>query len=459
MEPKDASSAQGTDGLRQPDTDAGEPGARANRAASDRTMERLRCLWEHRRFLARTTVWGMLMAAAFAFVLPKRYESTARLMPPDSPVGSTAVMLASMAGAAGSAGAVAGELLGLKSSGALFVGILRSRTVQDRLVERFDLKRVYSVARTEDARAELDEHTRVAEDRRSGIIAITVNDRDRQRAADLARAYVSELDRVVTKVSTSAARRERIFLEERLKVVKQELDEAARQFGDFASKNAAIDIKEQGRTMVEAAAVLQGQFIAAQTELEGLRQVYSDNNVRIRAMRARIAELRRQLAKLGGSQTAVNGNGAGSAELYPPIRKLPVLGVTYADLYRRTKVAETVYELLTRQYELARVQEAKETPTVKVLDQPVVPEKKAFPPRLLITALGTFLAASLAVVRVLASARWREMDPEDPAKRLGEDVLASVRAAWLWNANGFAWRDAARRARSGLRRWCGKVAE
>src|SRR4029077_7275965 len=105
-----------------------------------------------------------------------------------------------------------------------------------------------------------------------------------QRSSDIAQAYVEELNRTVAEVNTSAAHRERIFLEERLKTVKQDLDSAAKDFSEFASKNVAINIKEQGRTMVQAAAVLQGQLIAAQSEAEGLRQIYSDENVRVRAV-------------------------------------------------------------------------------------------------------------------------------------------------------------------------------
>src|SRR5208282_761028 len=265
--------------------------------------------------------------------------------------------------------------------GALFVGILSSRTVRDRLIQQFDLRRVYGGSKIEDARERLAEHTSLSEDRKSGIITIGVSDHDPERAAAMAQAYVSELDRLVAEVSTSSARRERIFLDERLHDVKGDLDAAAKNFSEFASKNTAIDIPAQGKAMVEAAATLQGQLIAAQSELSGLQQVYTANNVRVRSLQARVNELRQQLDKLGGAK--------GDNSLYPSIRKLPILGVTYADLYRQTKIQETVYELLTQQYELAKVEEAKEIPAVKVLDAAIVPTRKSFPPRMVIVFLGT----------------------------------------------------------------------
>jgi capsule polysaccharide export protein KpsE/RkpR len=389
----------------------------------------LRILWERRAFLLRVVVFGLAFSTLLAFVIPKRYESTARLMPPDPQSGSGLAMLAALSGRAGGVGAFAGDLLGLKSTSSLFVGILRSRTIEDKLIERFDLKEVYSLRRVEDAREVLGDRTQIAEDRKSGIVTITVTDRDPQRARDMAQAYVTELDRVVATVTTSSARREREFLENRLKVVKQELDQAAEEFSQFASKNTAIDIKEQGRAMVEAAAALQGQLIAAQTELEGLRQVYTESNVRIRTARARIAELQKQLEKLGGKDAGTASENPSNADsLYPSIRRLPLLGVRYADLYRRCKIAEAVYEILTQQYELARVQEAKEIPTVRVLDSPVKPEKKSFPPRLLVMFLGTTFSLSIGVVWVTADARWREIDAQDPGKMLTQEVFTTLRA-------------------------------
>jgi capsule polysaccharide export protein KpsE/RkpR len=337
-------------------------------------------------------------------------------------------------------GGVAGDLLGLKSTSAIFVGILRSRTVQDRLIQQFDLRKLYGVQRIENARAQLEDHTTISEDRKSGIITIRVTDSDPQRAAALAQAYVKELNRLVAELSTSAARRERVFLEGRLKAVKEELDQASREFSQFASKNTTIDIKEQGRAMVEAAATLSGQLIAAQAELEGLRQIYTDNNVRVRAIQARVAELKRQLNKLGGdAPDAPAAPSDGEVSMYPSIRKLPLLGVTYSDLFRRTKINEVVFEMLTQQYELAKVQEAKEIPTVKVLDVPVIPENKSFPPRLFILFSGTVLSMGLATAWVLADARWREMDPLAPEKILAQEVFMTLRTGTQeLSANRFA---------------------
>jgi len=393
-----------------------------------RLLPYLELLWRSRRVLWRAVASAFLASALIAVLIHNRYYALARLMPPDTQSTAGLGLLAAMSGKAGIgafSGGIASDLLGVKSSGALFVGIVGSQTVQDRVIRDFDLQRVYGDSKIEDARNDLAQHTDVAEDRKSGIITIGVTDRDPKRAAAIAHAYVDELDRLVAQVSTSSARRERIFLEERLKTVKAELDSTAKNFSNFASKNTAIDIPAQGKAMVEAAANLQGRLIAAQAELSGLQQIYTNNNVRVRAAEARVNELQQKLNELGRGDPA-DGSKEENA-LYPSIRRLPVLGVTYADLFLQTKIQATVFELLTQQYETAKVQEAKEIPSVKVLDAPVVPTKKSFPPRALLTILGTLLGLAVAMLWVVAKTSWDAVDASHPRKVFATEVLTTMR--------------------------------
>ena len=407
------------------------PGLEETPQGSGDPVVHLRLLLEYRRLLARVALYGLLASLLIAFLIPTRYESTARLMPPDSnQSGGLAMAAAALSGSAGGLGGIAGEMLGMKSTSDIFVGILSSRTVQDKLIQQFDLKKLYRDRRMEDARKDLAEHTGISVDRKSQIITIIVVDHDPKRAAAIGLAYVEELNRLVAELSTSSARRERIFLEARLEAVNKDLESAEKEFSQFASKNTAIDIKEQGKAMVEAAAILQGQLIAAESELEGLKQVYADNNVRVRSIKARVSELKHQLEKLGGKgEDASAPSSLQNASLYPSIRRLPLLGVTYADLYRRTKVQEAVFEVLTKEYEMAKVQEAKEIPTVKVLDYPNIPDKKSFPPRLVIMLLGTALAFGLATTWVFGKTAWDQTDSIDPRKAFAQEVFSVVKAS------------------------------
>jgi uncharacterized protein involved in exopolysaccharide biosynthesis len=406
---------------------------------------RLRLLWNHRRFFLRAGALGLIASTAIAFLIPRSYTATTRLMPPDSQSNSGMAMMAALAAkGAGGLGAVAGDLLGVKSSGALFVGVLGSQTAQDRLIQQFELRKVYGERLVTDARTKLSENTSISEDRKSGIISISVTDHSPQRAAALANAYVDELNTLVSELSTSSAHRERVFLEERLKVAKQDLDDASNQLAQFSSKNNTLDIQQEGKAMLDVAANLAGQLVAGESQLEGLRQIYTDKNPRVQSLNARVAELRRELGKLSGVDSKPGENAeltAGSSVNmpYPSIHNLPLLGVKYADFYRRAKIQETVYELLTQQYELAKVQEAKETPSVKVLDPGTIPEKRSFPPRLLIMFFGTFLALAFAVAWVVGSAHWEGVGSQDPRKVFAQEVVGALKAqahlAWQ-NGNG-----------------------
>ncbi|MBZ5641212.1 MAG: lipopolysaccharide biosynthesis protein [Acidobacteriia bacterium] len=439
--------------IASPERSNGHHAERVAQVSQYRNLSRLRLLWFHRRIVVRATLWGALASLAIAFIIPKRFESTTRLMPPEQAGTSSgmALLAAAATGAAGSAlnpsmlapglGSTAGDLLGLKSSGALFVGILRSQTVEDDIIRKFDLQKVYGDSHIADARDDLEEHMDATEDRRSGIITIHVADRKPDRAAGIAREYVNQLNQVVTVLNTSAAHRERVFLEQRLAEVKVDLSSAEQKFSEFASKNTAVDIPAQGKATIEAAAMLEGQYISAQTELETLKQIYADGNVKVRAARARVEELGRQLDKLGGryDASAPADGQAGQSVTYPSLKKLPVLGVTYADLYRNARIEELVFGTLTQQYESAKVQEAKETPTVKVLDPPLVPDKKSFPPRIQILFLGTCLSFAAVAAWIFGSEAWRNTDAADPRKMFASEVFSTVSArVGVLSRNGHA---------------------
>jgi uncharacterized protein involved in exopolysaccharide biosynthesis len=448
---------------------SGGPAPQMAPNTNEKTLEYLQLLWARRRMLFRAVLYALLASTVFAFLIPARYESTARLMPPDNQSSSgLAIAAAAMSGVAGAAGGtgggltgIASDLLGLKSTSDVFVGILGSRTVQDKLIEQFDLRKLYSERRMDNARKALVQRTNISVDRKSQIISVAVTDKSPQRAAALSQAYVEQLNRLVAGLSTSSARRERIFLEGRLSSVNQDLEAAEKEFSQFASKNTTIDVKEQGKAMVEAAATLQGQLIAAKSQYEGLRQIYTDNNTRVRTVKARVDELQHELEKLGGkNESATNVADQSSDSMYPSIRKLPLLGVRYADLYRRTRIQEAVLETLTKEYELAKVQEAKEIPTVKVLDVAGVPDTKSFPPRLLIIFLGTVLGTTFVALFVLGSASWNAIDNQHPGKQFTAEVWGDVRSHMPWIAmNGAAPEDGKKRFWSKLGKRGGAGAE
>lgn len=223
-------------------------------------------------------------------------------MPPDEQ-GSRAMMLAALASHAGSLGALGGlasSLMGGHSSTALFEDLLRSGTVSDHLITRFNLQHVYHKRYRVDAAKRLAHLTKITEDKKSGVITIAVEDTSRVRARDLTQAYLDELNKLVTRTNTSAAHRERVFIEQRLHSVKADLEQAELDLSHFSSKSNAIDIKEQTRAMVDAGARLQAQLLVEQSGLQSLRQIYGNDNYRIRQAEARIASLKNSSSQWRG---------------------------------------------------------------------------------------------------------------------------------------------------------------
>jgi uncharacterized protein involved in exopolysaccharide biosynthesis len=379
----------------------------------------------------------LAVSLVIAFVIPKRYESTARIMPPESS-GTSAAMFSALAGhGLDGVGGLLASLLGGRTSGALYVDLLRSGTVAGHLIDRFQLQHAYHKRYRIDTAKYLARHTAILDDKKSGVISITVTDTDPQRARDLAQGYLDELNLLVNRTSSSSAQRERIFIEQRLNAVHAELENAQQAMSDFSSTHATVDIREQTRAMVDSGAKLQAQLIATQGELDSLRQIYGDGNVRVLAAQARSADLKRELIKLGGTSAQLptpgdsKSNAVGTTEsedeaLYPPLRQLPRLAVPYADLYRKVRVQETVYELLTQQYEIARIQEAKDIPVVNVIDAPGIPEKKSFPPRIILTLVLTAFVVCFSAAVLLVNERWKSFSPADPRRMLAAEVYETL---------------------------------
>ncbi len=386
-------------------------------------------LWLNRRMLARTVGLAFLLSTVTAFLLPKQYESTTHIMPPEQ-ASSGVAMLAALAGKGSPAGglaSLANGLLGGHNNGALFLSLLRSGTVSGHLIERFQLQHVYHKRYVEDTAKKLARKTTISEDNKSGVITLTVEDTDRQRARDMTQAYLDELNALVVRVNTSSAHRERVFIEQRLQTVQHDLQQAQVEMSEFSTKNTAIDIKEQTRAMVDTGAKLQGQLIASQSELDSLQQIYGSQNVRVRAAEARVAVLRHELGRASGGGEAVPDNQSGDeSHPYPALRQLPALAVPWANLYRKVRIQETVYELLSAQYETARIEEAKSVPTVSVIDPPGLPEKKSSPHRLIIILVSTMLAFVAASFYLLAKRSWLAIDGADTRKVLMHDIVSEL---------------------------------
>ena len=405
----------------------------------DKKGEKLWVLWRSRRFLWGVTWKTLIASIVLAFLVPSHYKSAVRFVPGENSTstgsGSMMGLLSKALGGDNSSmgfGLDAASLLGAKTPGAFYVEVLKSRTVQDRLIKRFDLLTRYGKRTYFEARKKLSSFTDIEEDKKSGVITLTLTDYEPKMAAQIANAYVDELNRLAVDLNTSSAHRERQFLEERLATAKQDLARASAALSQFTTKNSMVDPQNEGRAVMDAAARMQGELIASETELKGLQQIYSDDNIRVRTLKARIAELQSQIKKLVGQNNdpAAQDSVGGWSAPYPSMHSLPGLGSRYADLYREAKIQEAVYAFVTQQFEMAKIQEAKELPIVRVMDAGVAPEKRSSPIRSLIVAGSVFGAFLLACLWVVGKYRWQQIPADDSYRLLAADVAGELRSVF-----------------------------
>jgi len=399
-------------------------------------IAKLWLLWNERRLFWRVAWKTLALAVAVSFLLPKHYEATVKVVPGENSSsgmmglpGKLANMENSGVGNGVSLALDATGLLGGKTPTAFYVEILKSRSLADNIIDRFNLRvRYWKTGRWWPGsyyitRKKLSSFTDIDEDKKSNVITLTVTDYDPETAAQIANAYVAELNRAAAGLNTGEAHRERIFLEGRLKEAKQDLDQTALALSQYSSKNTIMDPQDQGRAMMDAAARVQGEIIAAEAELKGLQQIYSDDNVRVRTLKARLETLQGKLHGMTGKQAQPPA----PTPDYPSMTSLPILGYRYSDLYRQTKIQEAIYEFLTQQYETAKIDEAKELPSVRVMDPAVPPERKSSPHRVLIWICSVFGAFVLTAFWVLGKNSWERIPPDDSRRLLAADVKAEIR--------------------------------
>lgn len=399
-------------------------------------------LWRARGFIVKAMLAGAIAAAVLSLELPRMYQSSVRLMPPANRRSQASSLLAGAAsGPLGEAGASA---LGIQTPSALYEQVLESRTVADHLIDKFDLRHVYHTSTYADARLRLAASTDIANDRKSGVIALIVTAESPKLAAGLAAGYVDELNALMVQTDTSAAHREREFLETRLKGIEQDLGNYTTELSQFTSNNTVVVGEEQSRAIFTAAEALRSQAIMAKADLQALQQAYTPDNERVRAAQARLNELQRQLAQMQGTAGSLNQ----SANGFPTIRELPLLGAKYTGIYRQLMVEQAVYEALTRQYETAKVEEARDLPTVRLIDDADVPEKKLPSKRILRVLAGAFLAFLFSCAYVLGQDWWR--DSRSPWRQFGGEIAEGMAAdvSRIRRFRGF--RKAARRPDSQL---------
>jgi len=374
-------------------------------------LDLLILLLGHKRFIVRFVLGAFVLAIVVSLLLPVRYEAKIVLLPPtqNSSIGSALMGQLGNLGALGSLASLAGGGLGLKNPADMYVSLLNSRTVEDGMIQRFGLMKEYHEKRMSDTRKEFERRTTVVAGTKDGLIRLSVEDGDPKRAAELANGYVEEFRKLSASLAITEAARRRLFFEQQVQQSKDKLTEAEEAMAKTEQSTGVLQIDSQARALIESAAVLRAQVVAKEVQVESMRSFATDDNPNLVLAKQELAALQSQLEHVAGSQSDTG------SDINLSKGRVTQSGMEYLRRFRDLKYQETVFELLAKEFEVAKLDEAREGSIIQVVDAAVPPDKKSSPHRLLIvlavTILSFFVAAFWIFLRE-SSARTFEL-PEN----------------------------------------------
>jgi tyrosine-protein kinase Etk/Wzc len=345
-------------------------------------------LAKRKRLIMKVVACGAFLGLAVVLLLPRKFAATAQIMPSQQSQSITAFML----GQLGPLAATAGRDLGLRNPSDLYIAMLHSRTMADALISRFSLMQVYGKSRIEDARERLDEVSEISADRES-VISIVVDDRDPQRAADIANAYVEQLQKVTQTLGVTEAAQRRLFYEQEVQKANGELAFAEQALRQVQETTGVIQLDSQSKAMIEGLVTLRAKVMTQEAQVQSMRVFATEENPDlVRAER----ELKAMKSEYAGLE-----RGKGRSSIFDvTLEKVPSAGMEYLRRLRELKYRESLLEILNKQYEIAHIDEGKDAATIQVLDPAVRPgvEVRTWPFRLVIGQVIVYFSLLLAVV-------------------------------------------------------------
>jgi tyrosine-protein kinase Etk/Wzc len=363
-------------------------------------MDLLLVIAKHNRFIIKLTLSVALLSVALTLIMPNEYTAKVMIMPPQQSQSSAASMLMAQVGALGSLAGVD------KSPSGLYIAMLKSRSVADTLIDRFNLRDVYKTKTYVATRKALENSVTMTAGK-EGMISIEFDDKDPKRAADIANGYVEGLDGLVRRIAVTEAGRRRLFFEGELKKTRDKLDEAELAMKTLQEKTGVISMEGQSTAILSAESSLRAQIAAKEIELSAMRGFATKQNPDVLRVEQMLVSLRAQLAKLESQ-----GQTSKSAMLTK--NKIPGMAIDYVHRMRDLKYNESLLTFVSQQLASARLDEAKDAPVIQVVDKALVPEKKSKPKRALIVILATLMALFVGIL-VAFFKEASERASQDPA--------------------------------------------
>ena len=363
-------------------------------------LELVRVLVRNLPLIVKITTTAVILSVLYSLTLKNVYTATATLLPPPKEAGGAAALFAS------AGGGLAGLAGGLGGASEMYLGILKSRSVTDGVITRLDLRKELKLQKTDDGLKRVQGMVKFQAGTKDGIITITATYKDPVKAALLANTFVEEFQKKSLQLNLTKASTERSFLEKRLVAVKQDLKAAEDDMKNFQEKNKTIKADDQAKAAIEGIAKLKADLVIKEVQLAALRNSMTDESSEVRTLLAGIAKLKSQLGSMSG---------AGEEGVIPSVGSAPTIGMEYVRRLRELKTQEALYEQLTKQYELAKINEARESSSIQVLDEAVAPLRKSKPSRAMIVIIATVTAFFGSVFFVFIREYLAKLSPEDSA--------------------------------------------
>jgi len=334
----------------------------------------LTILSRRRKFIFFFTLGVSILTTIIVLLLPSQYTATSILLPPGlNSSGSSAVL--QQLGGAGALASVAGASLGIKNPGEIYLSLFRSRTVEDSVIRRFGLFARYNAQKQSGARAALEAHSKVVLGAKDGLITVTATDRDPNKAAEIVNGYIDEFRKFTSNLAITEASQRRIFFQQQLLEAQENLAAAENALKTTEQSTGVLQIDSQTRALIEAAASLRAQVVAKQVQLQGMRSYATDDNPQMVETRQQLSALQSQLTKLTGSSPDSD------SDFEIPKGKVPEAGMEYIRKVRDVKYFETISDLIAKQFEMAKLDEAHQGTGIQVVDIAVPPDGRSFPKR------------------------------------------------------------------------------
>ncbi len=353
-------------------------------------------LLANKRFMIRFVLGAAVLAIIIALLIPVQYEAKVMLLPPQQNSSVASALLGQMGnlGGLGSLGSLTGGL-GLKTPADMYISMLTSRSVEDAMIQRFGLMAEYKLKRMSEVRKEFERRTTAVAGTKDGMIRLTVEDRDPKRAAEMANGYVEEFRKLSSTLAITEAARRRLFFDHELQQAKDDLTVSEEAMQKTQQTTGVLQIDSQARSLIESAAVLRAQVVAKEVQVQSMRSFAAEDNPALLLAKQQLAALQSQLNQIAGSH-----QDSGS-DIVMSKGRVTQAGLEYLRRYRDLKYRETVFELLAKELEIAKLDEAREGEIVQVVDTAVPPDTKSSPHRTLIVLGVTMLAFFVATFWVI----------------------------------------------------------